>query len=142
MTANCKATGCKRPKFGRTNFCRLCLDYFRQASKLGRSGYVKFTDQIAKDDCWTWTGPTTAGGYGLFRTEQGWVQVAHRAAFEHYVGPVPKGLHLDHLCRNRACVNPAHLEPVTASVNMRRKKSTPKGGEQDVQGQEVAAGHR
>jgi hypothetical protein len=45
---------------------------------------------------------------------------AHRVAFEWLVGPVPKGLVLDHLCRNRGCVNPSHLEPVTQQVNTLR----------------------
>lgn len=45
---------------------------------------------------------------------------AHRVAYEHLVGPIPEGLQLDHLCRNRMCINPEHLEPVTAQENKRR----------------------
>jgi hypothetical protein len=48
------------------------------------------------------------------------LRYAHRVAYEHFVGEIPDGLQLDHVCRNRVCVNPAHLEPVTASENRRR----------------------
>lgn len=69
--------------------------------------------------CWLWTGARTGAGYGkLYRN--GRAVEAHRVAYELFVGPIPPGLDLDHLCRNRACVNPAHLEPVTRSVNLRR----------------------
>jgi hypothetical protein len=46
--------------------------------------------------------------------------MAHRISYEHFVGPIPKGLFIDHLCRMRACVNPGHLEPVTTLENARR----------------------
>lgn len=48
---------------------------------------------------------------------------AHRLAYEHFRGPIPDGLQLDHLCRNRTCVNPEHLEPVTPKVNTRRARA-------------------
>lgn len=73
------------------------------------------------DGCWTWTGSTQQGGYGCFWFDDVRRQVpAHRAAWLLLVGDIPAGLDLDHLCRNRACVNPAHLEPVTRRTNLMR----------------------
>lgn len=69
--------------------------------------------------CWSWTG-STSNGYGSIRDTEGRQRVVHRVAYEVWVGPIPHGLELDHLCRNRACVNPAHLEPVTHFVNAMR----------------------
>ena len=70
-------------------------------------------------ECWVWTASIRPNGYGEFRCN-GRLTRAHRFAYEQMVGPVPEGLQLDHLCRNRACVNPEHLEPVTGSVNVQR----------------------
>lgn len=69
--------------------------------------------------CWAWTGYVNNTGYGHYgRGEH--AGLAHRLAYEFQRGPIPEGLTLDHLCRNRLCVNPDHLEPVTAYENFRR----------------------
>jgi len=68
--------------------------------------------------CWFWTGGLKANGYGLFWL--GKVTAAHRASYEHFIGPIPDGLQIDHLCSVKCCVNPDHLEPVTAVENIRR----------------------
>ena len=70
-------------------------------------------------DCAIWQGALSWNGYGQFWTGTR-KQVAHRFAYEFYIGDVAAGLELDHLCCNRSCVNPFHLEPVTGSVNCRR----------------------
>src|SRR5690606_14651905 len=69
--------------------------------------------------CWVWSGARHGEGYGSFYW-QGSMRLAHRVAYTALVGPIPSGLELDHLCRNRLCCNPAHLEPVTRGENMRR----------------------
>jgi hypothetical protein len=68
--------------------------------------------------CWVWTA-AKAKGYGRFAIRHGFVVQAHRFAFE-TEAPIPDGLELDHLCRNRACVRPGHLEPVTTRTNLLR----------------------
>jgi hypothetical protein len=67
--------------------------------------------------CWIWTGGSS-NGYGLFtESSKGKTHIAHRFSYEQTVGPIPDGLHLDHRCRNRRCVNPDHLRPVTNKQN-------------------------
>lgn len=75
--------------------------------------------------CWNWTGCVVVAGYGRFGVGNGVVANAHRWAYEYLVGPIPEGADLDHLCRNRACVNPDHLEPVTRGDNVLRGFSSP-----------------
>ena len=71
--------------------------------------------------CWVWTGYVHEGtGYGHFGVREG-TRLVHRIAYQYLVGPIPRGLHLDHLCRNRRCVNAeGHLEPVTPRENIKR----------------------
>ena len=69
--------------------------------------------------CWIWKASKTSTGYGQYFDGVRPLG-AHRWAYRHFVGPVPVGLHLDHLCRVRHCVNPAHLEPVTCRENIMR----------------------
>ena len=79
--------------------------------------------------CWNWLGHITKKGYGRFDRFGKRVMV-HRYFYENLVGPILKGLEIDHLCRNRKCMNPKHLEPVTHRENLRREwivriKNTP-----------------
>jgi hypothetical protein len=74
--------------------------------------------------CWIWTGRLTWGGYGQFFDEKKKLFMAHRIAYKLFKDENIDGLQLDHLCRMRCCVNPDHLEPVTAKENNRRGGNT------------------
>lgn len=80
----------------------------------------QFWSKVAKTDgCWEWQGSLTSAGYG--RTSvNGKTVFTHRYSYEQIVGPIPEGLVIDHLCRNRSCCNPGHLEPVTNRENVLR----------------------
>lgn len=72
-----------------------------------------------KSKCWIWTNAQQGGGYGKAKF-QGKQSTAHRLSYIAFEGPIASGLCLDHICRNRLCVNPLHLEPVTQVENRRR----------------------
>ena len=67
--------------------------------------------------CWVWTGARNPKGYGRFRVDDK-LASAHRFAYEQFVGRIPDGLVLDHLCRNRGCCNPEHLRACTNRENI------------------------
>ena len=89
------------------------------------------------ETCWLWTGANHGGGYGTVNIG-GQFKYAHRLSYEWVVGPIPQGLELDHLCRTPACVNPAHLEPVTHRVNTLRGETF---GAENVAKTHCAQGH-
>lgn len=82
----------------------------------------RFIDAVEYDltsTCWLWSRSTTPKGYGEFHAD-GKVRRAHRWAYEHYIGAIPEGMVVDHLCCNTLCVNPEHLEVVTQRENIIR----------------------
>ena len=87
----------------------------------------RFMEKVdVTDSCWLWTAQLSKDGYGRFGvrvTSQRYMPTnAHRVAYELFVGPIPEGMHLDHLCGVRNCVRPDHLEPVTPLVNVLRSE--------------------
>ncbi len=83
----------------------------------------RFWEKVNKTDtCWIWTA-NKIRGYGHFKITPNKTVKAHRLSYELLVKPIPEGLTIDHLCRNKSCVNPAHLEPVTIQENIRRSNN-------------------
>ena len=79
--------------------------------------------------CWTWTGAffkKKYGNYGQLRMggKDGKAKKAHRISYTFFVGEIPEGKEIDHLCHNTMCVNPKHLEAVTHAQNMQRRKDS------------------
>ena len=72
------------------------------------------------DGCWEWTASLSAAGYGQLTINGRGGQYAHRELYQFMVGLIPKGKELDHLCENKRCIRPDHLEPVTHAENLRR----------------------
>ena len=88
----------------------------------------RFLERIAQlpNGCWHWLRPLDAHGYGRLSiggTNGGNHFKAHRLSYVYFIGEIQDGLTIDHLCRNRACVNPTHLEPVPSAVNVGRGTS-------------------
>lgn len=109
--------------------CRRCAAKNASQSAANRLLAKTFAERIAshvvtdENGCEVWTGYRYSNGYSGI-SWNGTQVLGHRLSYEQRVGPIPDGLVIDHLCRNKACINPAHLEPVTSGENTRRAMRT------------------
>lgn len=92
--------------------------YLNSSRKNWVARFWKKVERIPWSGCWIWMGATSCG-YGHLRFQKE-LKLAHRVSFELHGGVIPEGLVIDHLCRVRCCVNPAHMEVVTHQVNINR----------------------
>ena len=93
----------------------------RGKPKSNQSNISRFLDRITIDEkgCWNWSGYLSLKGYGKFYAD-GKNHKAHRYSYEYFVGIIPEDLQIDHLCLNKSCVNPSHMELVTSRENTYR----------------------
>lgn len=123
LTCGASLDGTRRSR----KYCTIRCISEAKARRAGRKPIppadVRFWSRIsiAESGCWEWTGALIASGYGSIRVNDRGL-VAHRFAWELLRGPIPDGLQVDHLCMNRKCCNPDHLEPVTQAENLRRAR--------------------
>jgi hypothetical protein len=102
------------------SFCQADWELRRSKPEAREKLECRFKDKFDEEPgCWIWTAAMSNTGYGSIGVE-GKTCHAHRIAYELWVGPIPEGAQIDHLCRERACVNPAHLEVVSAQENAKR----------------------
>ena len=132
---SCTIESCGRPVQARG----LCHMHYQRWRLYGNPHYSKLRDpsiaaqrfwgQVDKrgdDECWIWQGPTNGSGYGSFSSSVYGSTSAHRHSYQVANGPLLPGMVVDHMCRRRACVNPAHLQAVTQKQNCEHKEASPR----------------
>lgn len=138
----CTVTGCERPHYGR-GMCNRHYQRWRNGTydpatgvdtTVGRAmtpeeRYAKYVREGDGDECWEWLGHHDPAGYGMVTGETGVMTQAHRWVYRYHGGTTVAHAPLDHRCRNKGCVNPAHLEPVTIRENTNRGPSGALGRE-------------
>lgn len=123
----CIVADCATPIYSQ----RMCQTHVKRLRRTGTTDAPRqptvrdrLLARIEQDEagCWLWTGYLNRDGYGHLRVGKRFIGV-HRVAYEEFAGPIPGGYQIDHLCRVRNCINPAHLEAVTLRENVLRSES-------------------
>lgn len=120
----CSTAGCSNPIRSR-GLCAVCYSRLRKSGELPLLRRPTAEERLfaaiseSSSGCWLWEGARAGTGYGQFQAD-GQTRPAHRVVYEFFIGEIPEGLDLDHLCRVRRCVNPWHLDPVTRRINIIR----------------------
>jgi hypothetical protein len=124
---NCSIEGCEKKSVSRS-WCGLHYKRWHRSGDVGpvrarptleERLWAKVNKEGDENGCWNWTA-ALRNGYGVIGQKKS-LLYAHRVSYELLVGLIPVGYQIDHLCRNRRCVNPAHLEAVTQQENIRRQ---------------------
>lgn len=136
----CTVEGCDSKHYGRG----YCSRHYDRARRHGdpmkplafvagdpRANFWAKVDKSGK--CWVWTGSKERRGYGYFNLH-GKIKKAHRLSYEWANGPIPPGIQIDHICFNKACVNPAHLRPVTNKQNNEHRTGAQANSKSGIRG--------
>lgn len=139
----CVVDGCVKSQHGGAR--GMCPMHYRRVKDHGSTDDPKIDNfrRYVVDlttDCWVWIGPKNDRGYGTFSRPYRGEKKAHRAFWRKYVGEIAQGMEIDHLCRNRACVNPGHMEAVTHWENMQRSRRGQWGTERCLSGKHDVTG--
>jgi len=124
---NCKVNGCEDKSNGGMGMCHThYMNYWRYGNPIHEKKRIvggtaldrfNFWHKKQVNGCWEWQGALDKRGYGRIIDDTNWRDMAHRWSYKHFIGNIPSGLVIDHLCHNPKCVNPKHLEPVTYRQN-------------------------
>jgi hypothetical protein len=136
----CAVDGCgiEETRRLRRGMCRSHYDRWLrrtpQSDRMWPTTEERFWSKVDKSgECWRWTSAKMTDGYGSFRLD-GKGEGAHRLSWEWANGPIPPGMFIDHMCHNRACVNPAHLQIATNKLNMENLSGAQKRNTSGVRG--------
>lgn len=139
MSRTCEHSECPRTFYAK-GYCFAHYKRARAGSNMDapfqRKGDYesKFWERVSKSEsCWNWTAGLSAAGYGVMRYGKT-DQLAHRISYRLSIGPIGEGLQIDHMCHNRACVNPKHLRVATDGLNKQNRSGATRSSKSGIRG--------